>query len=165
MEVIFAPSYCPISLNGFNLNFAFDITPLDPCTFATCFVGATYNLVVGPVAFGLNIAAYCFWLSLLYTSLGSNPLKVLSLHTWISTWSSFIRVLLFKSCSASIFDCVLSLKSNEQTILFSIVCFVHLDIWAKHMLKKIGIGMWFIVPRWIGPSSHPLNLWLDTFSY
>ncbi len=60
VEVTFAPFCCPISFNGFNLNFAFDTTPLDPCTFATCSVGATYNLVVGPVAFRLNVVAYCF---------------------------------------------------------------------------------------------------------
>ncbi len=35
VEATFAPLCRPISLNGFNLNFAFDTTPLDPCIFAT----------------------------------------------------------------------------------------------------------------------------------
>jgi len=64
MKVTFAPFYCPIFVNGFNLNFAFDTTPLDPCTFATCSVGATCNLMVGLVIFELNVIAYYHNLSL-----------------------------------------------------------------------------------------------------
>jgi hypothetical protein len=100
------------------------------------FCCATYNLVVGIVAFGLDVVACYFQLSLAYTGLGNNPLKILNLHTRTSTWSPFLKAPLFKSCSTLIIDCVFSLKGNEQAILLSIVCFLSLGILAKHMLKE-----------------------------
>jgi len=90
VEVTFAPFCCPIFVNGFNLNFAFDTTPLDPCTFATCSVGATCNLVVGLIAFELNVVIYCHSPSLGLTTKakGSQGRGLKKVWEWRFTLSS-----------------------------------------------------------------------------
>jgi len=60
VEAISTPFCCPVSFSGFNLSFDFGTTPLDPCTFPTRSIGATYNLVVDTFAFGLDIVIRYF---------------------------------------------------------------------------------------------------------